>query len=426
MDIQLRNELTRIRKEFIANKIKEMAVDPQMRAEIGVTKRVGSKTRTSRMRISTYTHRYHQIKNTLMQIAHTGGLNSAAGISFFQEARQLLKDMYKGIMELGQENASFRKTEFYFIQTSGDLFQRIDQIYELLFQQDNIENVIGESFEREAAALDYIFNATKNKNINDIIDQLKSQFTKSLIGSQQVKRNNITISDIFIQKRYDDIDIEKGEIKEKVHYTIQSSNGEVDISGYLSDKQGKVDYIFNENDSYRELHGSLKTWGADLTERNFGKTSLIAGLIRGSSIDAALSYGLVLGWYNPQGKLKPATGLVAFHQYAKACLFIDIISGISQQIGNFADTVVVNDRFSKKVRVVYIPNLIHKILDNLNYLDKYIVTDSDKNYESALNHISIYTKDQKIIASENYLNSLVSQMAEVKLKLSGGILRLVE
>lgn len=406
-----------------------MSIDPQIRAEAGVTKKIGSKTHTTKMKILTYTTRYHQIKEIINQIIDTGGLGSADTIVLVQQSQQLLKEMVTELLSLanGSENANLRQTKVYYFQEKGNLFQRMDEIYDLLFQQDDVSRVIGESFEREARALDYIFNATKNKNTNILIEDVEKQFNKKTTGSNQVKRDNIFISNIVIPKRWTETVIEKGEEKERVHYTIQSSSGNVDIAGFLQDKQGKVDYIFNEYDPQRSLHASLKTWGADMSERNFGKTSLMAGLLRGSSIDAALSYGLVLGWYNPQGRLKPATGLAAFHQYAKACLFVDLVSGISQQIGSFADTLVINDRSQRRIRVVSVPNLIQKVLENLESLDLYITEEkSGKSLESAVDSISIYSADQKTIQSNGYLNSLITQMGQIKLKLSGGILKLVD
>lgn len=404
-----------------------MVVDPQLRAEAGTTKRMGTKSHSKKMEILTYNTRYQQIQDILKMIVSTGGLKNQNNL--IQQAEQLLKDMSQELLNLasGSEEANLRMTKIYFFQERGNLFQQIDEVYNLLFQQNNISNIIGESFEREARALDYIFNAVKEKNIDVMLKNVEEQFNKKTTGSEWVKRDNITVSDIFVQRKQTETVMEKGEEKEQVHYTIQSSSGNVDISGYLQDRQGKVDYIFNENDPKRSLYASLKTWGADISERDFGKTSLMSGLLRGSSVDAALSYGLVLGWYNPQGRLRPATGLAAFHQYAKACLFIDLVSGISQQIGSFADTLVINDRSQRRIRVISVPNLIQKVLGNLESLDLYITEEkSGKSLESAVDSISIYSENQKTIQSNGYLNSLITQMGQIKLKLSGGILKLAD
>jgi len=98
------------------------------------------------------------------------------------------------------------------------------------------------------------------------------------------------------------------------------------LSAY-DEKKGKVDMTF----SIPALNGkqastfevSAKSWknGVD-NWHTFNSTSLQNALLRTVGFDAALSYGLVLGYYRTNTYMR-------FHDFARACALVDIVMGFS-------------------------------------------------------------------------------------------------
>ena len=412
---QLHQQIAKARGEFIQQNINTIAADPTLRAGM---KRTGTAARKSRMAISTFNTRYNQIQTMITTASQTGGLDP----TIIDMGEQLLKDMAQAQQQFYAEDSAFSIGNFYLTQKSGNLFQRIDALYNALFTSSGLSNLLGEAFEREAIIMDQVLQKGIESLTPEATEQIvKDAFsTKDLYGAGVTSRDNLKVSDIFVIQKLNKLGKEGNYT---TSYKISSTEGSVDITGVLADKMGKVDFIFNEyENTQRKFYASLKSWGS--ADRDFGHTSLLGGITRGSSLDSALAYGLVIGYYNPQDKFAPAVtgGAATFHQFAKACLFVDILIGISQTMGHLADTIVINDRPNKRIRVFSTIDLIISVSEDLSLLDRFVVPKDDGSYEEVIQSISLFKSANEKIGASLYLNTLIAQMSSIKLKLSAGIL----
>lgn len=138
------------------------------------------------------------------------------------------------------------------------------------------------------------------------------------------------------------------------------------ISGFNMSQEGKyqkmdVDFMFNDPGASKNkqvpFRISAKNWSKD---NDFGETSLIAAMIRNfGSDDYALQYAFIM-----QDKGAEKNAIEEAHQVAKLSAFLDILMGYSQEEG-YADTIVINRRSAKEVKVYSIRNMLLNIQKQL-------------------------------------------------------------
>lgn len=297
-----------------------------------------------------------------------------------------LKNGYKNLLDqlekLEKENKEQEK--IYINDQNKELIDNIDGLYEKLTYHSSLpisENALGGLFERALqAAAQYV-----NKNSKQTIEKLVGEaFGKETLGENIVNRGKLK-----------DINI------------IGKNQSELKIQTVFSDKQGKMDIQLDLPD-ISSFNISAKNWNV-FKNKDFGNVFLFDALIRSSQ-----DYGQTMGY-----GLQMVGGMpwkLALHQWARLCILLDSLAGYSQK-NNYADTIVINDRGSKRIRVYSISNIIN------NYYKKgsnqYIIGYNDDRIPEIL---SKGIEKGRPLGPQ--LANLQGKMREVNLKVSAGILNL--
>lgn len=211
-------------------------------------------------------------------------------------------------------------------------------------------------------------------------EEISAELSKATSGSQAVGRGALSVSTSISGLQIMEKPSPGGE---GFNYTVQGDNGSsYTVSGVFSKKSGKVDVIFNlpetANSSGQSLDFriSAKNWQT-MDNRDFGNTTMLAAILRTTGeLDAALAYGVQMGW--------PSTDPSYF---GRMCAAVDILMGYSQSTG-YADTIVINDRSAQQIKVYSMAAILEKISTNMNdsyFKEEGVYTGSDIDFGSHLN-----------------------------------------
>lgn len=98
---------------------------------------------------------------------------------------------------------------------------------------------------------------------------------------------------------------------------------------------------------------SAKNWRTIDSSRDFGSTSMLAALLRTTQeIDTVFSYAIQANYKEPI--------LSRARNFGKVCAVVDIVMGYSQD-NAYADTIVINDRAKRQIKVYSIDRILNKI-----------------------------------------------------------------
>lgn len=306
--------------------------------------------------------------------------------SLYQKYETLLKEL----QNFEKQTKSLRGKEYvYWINDQNkDLIDRIDNLYKELTYFSSLPippDALGEIFEKALSAFTIY---VKNYGVENVDKMVEETFNQKTTGNEIAYRGKF--KDISI--------VGKNQSKLKIGSTFAGRKGKADVTLEL-------DLPNIGNSSFKV---SAKNWGV-LDGKDFGDINLWNALARSSQ-----HYGQVMG-YGVQmirGKYKKIT----LHQWARMCILLDSLMGYSQK-NNYADTIIINDRGNKKIRVYSINNIINNYYNQKS--KQFIIGYNDNNIPEILsNGIPPRTHLGPRLAK------LQSNMREVSLKVSAGILNL--
>ena len=322
--------------------------------------------------------RLEQVKNKLSSLKNDNSL--------YQKYETLLNEL----QNFEKQSKSLRGKEYiYYINDQNkDLINRIDNLYKELTYFSSLPiplYALGEIFEKALSAFAIYIKNYSAENIDKIVEEVFNQKT--------------TGSEIAYRGEFKDISIAgKNQSKLKIGSTFAGKQGKADI-------KLELDLPNIGNSSFQV---SAKNWGI-LNGKDFGNINLWDALARSSQ-----HYGQVMG-YGVQmirGKYKKIT----LHQWARMCILLDSLMGYSQK-NNYADTIIINDRGNKKIRVYSISNIINNYYNQKS--KQFIIGYNDNNMPEIL---SSGIPPKTHLGPQ--LAKLQSNMREVNLKVSAGILKL--
>lgn len=201
---------------------------------------------------------------------------------------------------------------------------------------------------------------------NAATKELLEEFTKSTAGSQREARGRLNITTSVQQL----LDVQEKEIinkageKQGYKYAITGLNGsKFSINSTFENKSGKMDILFtlpNINGQSKVFRISAKNWAVINNSRDFGETDMLSAILRTTSeLDPAFKYAVQTNWDK-----MPEPYLSKAKQFGRICILVDVLVGYSQSTG-YADTVVVNDRSDKKIKVYSMVKLLNKVQKNI-------------------------------------------------------------
>ena len=322
--------------------------------------------------------RLEQVKNKLSFLKNDNSL--------YQKYKTLLNEL----QNFEKQAKSLRGKEYiYYINDQNkDLINRIDNLYKELTYFSSLPiplYALGEIFEKALSAFAIYIKNYSAENIDKIVEEAFNQKTTGSEIAYRGEFKNISI-------------MGKNQSKLKIGSTFAGKQGKADI-------KLELDLPNIGNSSFKV---SAKNWGM-LDGKDFGNINLWDALARSSQ-----HYGQVMG-YGVQmirGKYKKIT----LHQWARMCILLDSLMGYSQK-NNYADTIIINDRGNKKIRVYSISNIINNYYNQKS--KQFIIGYNDNNMPEILS---------SGIPSKTHLGpqlaKLQSNMREVNLKVSAGILKL--
>lgn len=322
--------------------------------------------------------RLEQVKNKLSFLKNDNSL--------YQKYETLLKEL----QNFEKQAKSLRGKEYvYWINDQNkNLIDRIDNLYKELTYYSSLPippDALGEIFEKALYTSAMYIKNYSAENIDKIVAEA---FNQKTTGNEIAYRGEL--KDISI--------IGKNESKLKIASTFAGKKGKMDV-------ELKLD-LPNIGESFFKV--SAKNWNV-FDGKDFGDINLWNALIRSSQ-----HYGQTMG-YGAQvirGKYKKTI----LHQWARMCILLDSLMGYSQK-NNYADTIIINDRGNKKIRVYSINNIINNYYNQKN--KQFIIGYNDNNIPEILSN-GILPRTHL----GPQLAKLQGNMQEVKLKVSAGILNL--
>ena len=322
--------------------------------------------------------RLEQVKNKLSLLKNDNSL--------YQKYETLLNELQN--FEKQAKSLRGKEYVYYINDQNKDLINRIDNLYKELTYFSSLPiplYALGEIFEKALSASAVYIKNYSVENVDKIVEEAFNQKT--------------TGSEIAYRGEFKDISIVgKNQSKLKIGSTFAGKQGKADI-------KLELDLPNIGNSSFKV---SAKNWGM-LDGKDFGNINLWDALARSSQ-----HYGQVMG-YGVQmirGKYKK----INLHQWARMCILLDSLMGYSQK-NNYADTIIINDRGNRKIRVYSISNIINNYYNQKN--KQFIIGYSDNNMHEILSN-GIPPKTHL----GPQLAKLQSNMREVNLKVSAGILKL--
>lgn len=369
--------------------------------KIGVNDKRTSKTHSKYIQLATVKERLAMAESKLKEM-----MKSKNPI---QEYGNVYLDMQKLISTanalLAQEDTLI-DGKFY-VSDHKSLIDELDAIYQRVTYSLDLTSIqdIGEVFERALQAL------SENGAEKVTEDMILSTFKQQTAGAELADRGR-AVADINFNAG---INIEPIETNNpaNIHYKVTGSNGaSYKITGVFSKKQGKMDVMINlPNISKAPFRVSAKNW-SKLSKHDFGSTSIAAAILRSDTVQAAISAGLHHVVTNKGGVRANV------RNYIKACALVDIVMGYSQA-DNYADTLIINDRQNKRIRVYSLYSLFSK---NSNQLFANVKGYSDNDIRSAIINKG-YNVKRSVSSQQNYISYVLGGMANVKAMVSAGILK---
>lgn len=294
---------------------------------------------------------------------------------------------------------------------SSNLIKELDELYSQLTFMAALPLTVqetGEIFERSLQVVG------SGKQVEELTDEvLREGFRSSTAGSQVVSRGGLINVAGF---KVDEIP-NKGKSSESISYQVTGDDGsEFKITGVFSAKQGKMDVLFvMPDDPGTQFRISAKNWTAINSSRDFGETDLLGALMRSAGLNPTLGYGIQVGMFR-RGRAHEGNNV---HQYAKVAILLDVLMGYSQESA-YADTVVINDRANRKIRVFSMMDILNKALDNL---DKYVLGYKPGAIKSGLRTSVDFHKP--LGQSGKYpsqLGQIISALSAFKMRVGTGVL----
>ena len=242
-------------------------------------------------------------------------------------------------------------------------------------------------------------------------EELLSEFQKKTAGSDSADRGSLSLSTKISGIEIKEILSKKG--SKKSYEIIGKNNSKFSVEGIFDKKQGKMDVLYTMPDGVANtgrptFRISAKNWHTIDSSRDFGSTSMLAALLRTTQeIDTAFSYAIQANYKEPI--------LSKARNFGKICAVVDIVMGYSQEASQekgYADTIVINDRAKRQIKVYSIDRILNKIQNNLNY-DDYLIQKTE--YHSSLNYSKHLNEQIHIIFGE---------LQDYKLAISANILKL--
>ena len=171
-------------------------------------------------------------------------------------------------------------------------------------------------------------------------------------------------------------------------------------------RRGKMDILFEMpiEGQIKQFRISAKNWGTIIggdSPRNFGKTGVGAALVRSiGEIDMINSFIEPILWERKTKRWYNA------HALARHSLLVDILMGYSQT-NNYADTIVINDRSKKEIKVIAISDIIKAIKADM----KIYIQDYDENKIGQIVSFKNYSKNEQPKYNTIYRELLDLKMA---------------
>ena len=295
---------------------------------------------------------------------------------------------------------------FKVTNNTKDIIAKIDELYQNVtfaasFPLSNQD--MGELFEKILTVLG------NGIDVNSLTDkQLYDLFHGITKGQMPVIRGGeIQLTGIeFTPKEERTYNPKTGQMdKRTMKYEITGENGsKITVGGEFSEKLGKMDVEFIMPDSQERFRVSAKNWKM-LENRDFGTTNLEAALMRTGGFINTVGYGVTVGFGN--------SPLQNAHDYAKACVFLDIVMGYSQETG-YADTIIINNRQTPEILVYSVQDLLNKY----NY-DAIIGYSED----AIRNGIRSRLNTDQHLSEQAYENKILSALKTFKLSVSSSVLK---
>lgn len=292
------------------------------------------------------------------------------------------------------------KQEKKYILTS-DLIKEFDELYNIIMKNITFplrtQEEMGKAFEK-------FISLAAVSSLDSIVDEEASKLVDKInVGSELVGRGQLQ---------------ETVSIGEDETISVQEyfKDEWTEIKAAFDKRQGKTDVNITliPNSEY-PFKISAKNW-ANQFGRDFGDTFLQYAILRTENLEGLLQYGIGLGITRRDDE----SNLKRYHDYAKACAFVDTVMGYSQEVG-YADTVVVLDRSETKnpIKVYSINSLIENMKVNRdNKLQAVVSGYNDESIYSAL------ADSLRGVALEDqpYLSKILAALADVKIRVMSSAL----
>ena len=291
------------------------------------------------------------------------------------------------------------KQEKKYILTS-DLIKEFDELYNIIIKNITFplrsQDEMGKAFEKfiSLAAVSSL-DSIVDKEVSELVDKIN-------VGSKPVDRGQLqeTIS-----------------IGEDETISVQEyfKDEWTEIKVAFDKKQGKTDVNITliPNSEY-PFKISAKNW-ANSSGRDFGDTFLQYAILRTENLEGLLQYGIGLGITGKDDE----SNLKRYHDYAKACAFVDTIMGYSQEVG-YADTIVVLDRskIENPIKVYSISSLIKNMETDQDKLRAVVSGYNDESVYSALAD----SLGGDALEDQPYLSKILAALADVKVRVMSSAL----
>jgi hypothetical protein len=146
------------------------------------------------------------------------------------------------------------------------------------------------------------------------------------------------------------------------------------------------------------FRASLKNWD-QLSGRDFGETSVGSALIRTIGAEGIIN-DIFIPILSKEEDIKQYRDNA--HQIAQISLLVDILMGYSQE-NNYADTIIINERSKKTIKVISIQDVLDNLKEKLNL----------KDYDGR----KVTGKIIKGRGKENYYNNIYNELLDLKVAL---------
>lgn len=258
--------------------------------------------------------------------------------------------------------------------------------------------------------LEYALGALSNVQLNDIPNKVNAMVEQGL-GLEKLKERVHGADTKNLGEHKNRVAIGVGNVA--VTYTEDGI-----AKDPFSDRQGKMDVEFTLPGTGKTYRISAKNWATvketEKSPRDFGSTRLGAAILRSLGPQGLYDNFSPAIVYAKQGSAE-FNQLQHSHQIAKYSLLLDILMGYSQT-NNYADTVVINDRQAKEMKVFSIRHILEKVSQSSSLS----VKDYDEgvqanwhSFRSGLDYNGIYKELLTYRASLRYLD-LINTMGKEK------------